>query len=459
MKNENETRKLSLAEVKKRVKIMTLISFIFAFAVIFLIIYRPMTQIILDSQVRIFTKESELDYLVIDGAINRGIEAAEGLSSRTMIRDAIESYYAGEITFEELSEYTSNKYEEGARTIDYLVSSSRYVDDMRLVCYTNKGYDEKLQCIEFDSSSVEHDKISISISRSDEHILVFINSPVKKEDKLLGYDSLVYDITDQVESVNSNEVSVKLIDQDEYNKLLASSEYIMDDDKVITVIENDVYYSVGEISDNIYLMTSQTQKSLYKPVLDRTLIIVICSILYILLFIITFYCYVLRFINKGLGNLEDTRDKYKDIAYVDFLTKAYTRSFLDVWNETIREDGKVYDLILFDVDAFKEINDNYGHKMGDLVLSEICRVIHENIREDDRLFRYGGDEFILILQNMPYEKLQEKIALFEVKLNALNLVKGNIVLSNGCVVLDSQEDLYDKINLADAAMYENKRKK
>lgn len=54
-------------------------------------------------------------------------------------------------------------------------------------------------------------------------------------------------------------------------------------------------------------------------------------------------------------------------------------------------------VMMFDIDDFKNINDKYGHKSGDLVLIEIVKVINNIIRSSDKLIRWGGDEFVWVL--------------------------------------------------------------
>ena len=54
---------------------------------------------------------------------------------------------------------------------------------------------------------------------------------------------------------------------------------------------------------------------------------------------------------------------------------------------------------MFDIDHFKDINDTYGHDIGDFVLKELCQVVNNKLRRGDIFTRYGGEEFIIIFPN------------------------------------------------------------
>ena len=66
-----------------------------------------------------------------------------------------------------------------------------------------------------------------------------------------------------------------------------------------------------------------------------------------------------------------------------------------------------YSLIFIDLDKFKEINDNYGHNAGDLVLIKLTQKIRENLRSQDQVIRMGGDEILIYLPNTPIELTRE----------------------------------------------------
>jgi len=95
-------------------------------------------------------------------------------------------------------------------------------------------------------------------------------------------------------------------------------------------------------------------------------------------------------------------------GHYDHLTGARSRQALDIHldDEILRADRYHYNfmLVFIDLDRFKEINDQYGHARGDHVLIEFVRRVLIDLRTTDLFFRYGGDEFILILQGVNRER-------------------------------------------------------
>lgn len=80
----------------------------------------------------------------------------------------------------------------------------------------------------------------------------------------------------------------------------------------------------------------------------------------------------------------------------DSLTGLYNRTFLEDLEYTM--DLSNYVVALIDVDFFKKINDTYGHEVGDIVLKEVAKILKNNIRSEDYLIRYGGEEFLLFIK-------------------------------------------------------------
>jgi diguanylate cyclase (GGDEF)-like protein len=114
-------------------------------------------------------------------------------------------------------------------------------------------------------------------------------------------------------------------------------------------------------------------------------------------------------------------------------------------------------LILFDLDNFKQYNDTYGHLAGDEVLRLIGEIIKSSVREGtDTAFRYGGDEFAVILPSST--EADARAVASRIRQNVLTRVHG-IDLSVGIASLREAESLTALIHMADAAMYGQKGKK
>lgn len=152
-------------------------------------------------------------------------------------------------------------------------------------------------------------------------------------------------------------------------------------------------------------------------------------------------------------------------ADLDQLTKTYNRhKFLEFVKE-IELSGRSYCLCILDIDFFKSVNDTYGHDAGDLVLQEVSTLLKNNIRGDDILARWGGEEFILLLQGIKIdvglriaEKLRTIIESYEIKEIGRNITVSIGISSN---TPDGEIDIIKDIDSvriqADRALYQAKR--
>ena len=151
----------------------------------------------------------------------------------------------------------------------------------------------------------------------------------------------------------------------------------------------------------------------------------------------------------------------KALADVDSLTGAYTRRAINSWLTFISPE-QVNCAVLLDVDHFKKINDNYGHNLGDEVLKTLSQIIIKRIRKIDRLCRYGGEEFLLVIQATDISEASAIINVIRKEVEGIEYwgeqeVPFNVSFSAGIVTFKSTDKIESVLERADHLLYEAKR--
>jgi len=98
------------------------------------------------------------------------------------------------------------------------------------------------------------------------------------------------------------------------------------------------------------------------------------------------------------------RDQFEQMAYQDFLTGCFNRSYMDKQMRELDQTTDWIGIAVADIDKFKKINDAYNHAVGDRVIQHFAGTITSYINEDDTLFRSGGEEFTIFLRNKSFEQ-------------------------------------------------------
>ncbi|WP_455757182.1 diguanylate cyclase domain-containing protein [Sulfurimonas sp.] len=145
----------------------------------------------------------------------------------------------------------------------------------------------------------------------------------------------------------------------------------------------------------------------------------------------------------------------------DTLTGALNREFFETSISVIIEDlntDKYLGVAMLDIDFFKSVNDVYGHDAGDVVLIELTTLIKSTIRDNDYLIRWGGEEFIILLETSSKEVLHKTLENVRTKIDNTHFsTVENITCSFGATLYDEDEDIKETILRADKALYEVKR--
>lgn len=158
-------------------------------------------------------------------------------------------------------------------------------------------------------------------------------------------------------------------------------------------------------------------------------------------------------------------DNFRELSIHDELTGLYNRHYLEqlLHKEVAlaKREDQALAIAMLDLDHFKEINDQYGHAAGDAVLSETGKLIQDRLRESDTAFRYGGEEFMLVLPaTSAFEALQlcEDLRQLLSERAVGTLEVGQVHMSVGISQLRKEEHSeQDAIQRADQALYQAKK--
>jgi len=162
--------------------------------------------------------------------------------------------------------------------------------------------------------------------------------------------------------------------------------------------------------------------------------------------------------------LKDEGNFYKRQCVIDDMTELFNRrkfyeeltsEFDKINNPDVK--GSEFCISFLDIDSFKAINDHFGHQFGDFIISETAAIIRANVRSEDTVFRFGGDEFLIIYKKT---KKAEALAILDRISSSLratsftkNGLSASITISGGIASSSEAGDIDELIHLADMRLY------
>ncbi len=166
-------------------------------------------------------------------------------------------------------------------------------------------------------------------------------------------------------------------------------------------------------------------------------------------------------ISRDITSLEQANQKLQQQTLLDELTRVKNRK---AYNLKIKSLLAVYEryqtsfsIISIDIDDFKDINDNFGHDVGDTVLQNFAALLENNIRETDHLFRIGGEEFVILSESktkVDAIKLAEKLRLIVASTPLLSQI--NVTISLGICEVTEDDSPNSIAKRVDNLLYEAK---
>lgn len=184
--------------------------------------------------------------------------------------------------------------------------------------------------------------------------------------------------------------------------------------------------------------------------------------------VVTHLCLIIYDVTDTASHKKDLVQANEELAILsqtDGLTKLFNRTH---WEHCLEAEYKRWIrsknpscLVLIDIDNFKDVNDRYGHMVGDEVIRHLSGLIRHHVRETDISGRYGGEEFAILLADTPLENgkvFAERLRIeVEQSLVQYNDIDLKYTVSMGIAEIDNSTDSYEEwIRFADAALYQAK---
>ncbi len=174
--------------------------------------------------------------------------------------------------------------------------------------------------------------------------------------------------------------------------------------------------------------------------------------------------WILSLVAESLLTREYAHEGLIRLAFTDYLTGLKTRGYFEQQLEleikrSERKKGQ-FALLMIDIDFFKQLNDKYGHHVGDQVLRDVASILMKDMREVDTVARYGGEEFVIVLPEtngpgalLVAQRLRRAVEMAKFFAGSPRAVE-HLTISIGISVFD-QDAVYkrDLIEFADAALY------
>lgn len=176
--------------------------------------------------------------------------------------------------------------------------------------------------------------------------------------------------------------------------------------------------------------------------------------------------FIISYRIKILEDIRASQDELKNQASTDPLSRLYNRRYFfsesDYLMQVARGQQQPLSLLIIDIDHFKQVNDSYGHAIGDQVIVKLAKILKGQCRGKDLLARFGGEEFVMLLPEVNLEQARACAERIREAIQAQSIAGGddqllNLTVSIGVAEIDTRnETIESALNRADKALYEAK---
>lgn len=344
--------------------------------------------------------------------------------------------------------------------IDYFKNSS----DVKEECANFYLLEALIYMNDLDNIQEVFDKVEKGYSQMDNPVLDANLEALKGayEEKKGNYAQSLTHYNDAMAKYEKLDYMIEANDIDEqilslHNKVNIDLNYYLD--KRVEFAKNNEYTkSLGKLTDSlvsILYSKNQEDSSIIKKENERinSITKTVKKINHVYFTIIIFLIYMTITLIRELNKRKEREYELREIVKTDYLTKAYSKQYTyRLIYKKIAEKSE-FAVMMFDLDKFKNINDTYGHIVGDAVLVSMVNEIKGLLRRGDAIGRFGGEEFLLVISNVNDLENYMKAIQQAVKNIQWDIPELKVTISGGVSMSSGKEDVDDIISEADEKLY------
>lgn len=439
----------------KRIKIF-LVSFISVLSLLTIFgIYSPLSDTIEKEKQINFITAAEIYRDSVQTFISISLQDANVIASNYDTKTTLRRYWEGSLTQAEITAYLNVSFSQNMALFDHVIYAEIGANDLMLSSYGNPVENYTYEDIIYDF--YDHELIPLETMN-----VLRVTFPITMNYTNIGYVVIYFDLTPAINT--SQNLTLELLKNDSLlQSIYADSRRLMVEGKPLYVHGDHTDYVGAFRGNQIFYVISINNTTLYGNSNSIVKYSVIALVLIVIISFVIFNTLVYQKAGLIIKETNIQKDEISQIADIDSLTGAYSRSYFDRYRSAFPErysKGWMASLVMIDFDNLKSINDAYGHLAGDAVLQNISKLIRESLRVNDLFFRFGGDEFIIILEDCDVELAERTAKRLNIEIMKVSeSLPYKVSISYGIAKLVHSSDLKKVIYEADLNMYLDKKAK
>lgn len=412
---------------------------------------------------------------LIRSVLDKYTDLARQSASRTAIRNKQVAYLNGKVTRSDLIAFSAPKLADAMNANSEIVGIQRHGPDGKIMF--NVGMTPPAEAVSrCDLASLKEIQIQAPVNVNGVTTLLYCSPIIDQVAGYVGSDVLLFDdvkIQQVVDVPQKNLGSFAIVHR---GKIIYWPSELQDAGardaleeclKHVCTRQNDVNHNyifdsqaLHDVNWQLFVVINRAN---FFSDIERQSLILVSVIIFVLVLVFVLTVLALRPVIQAMLREKELFELSHHDGLTGLYNHAYMQELLDHEVERSKRYDRVFSVLMFDLDHFKDINDTYGHQTGDLVLKHVSDVTLQTIRDSDSAARYGGEEFFVILPEADSanalilaERLRSNISATVVSSNTGDI---SVTISVGVLTCDGCEDRYDTrqiIAAADQAMYASK---